>query len=116
MTETDPSKGESPEYTVSEAEAAMCLWEEVLAALSSGKGLDWAFARQLTEGTVVLRSHILDLAKPCHEAWTIAHQEGKGFDEPFDWEFVPWFLRNAVDEDGDLKPDWKDLAMKMGDR
>ena len=70
-------------------------------------------------GTANVRLHMIDFAEPCHEAWVLAHRDGDGFDAPFDWEFVPWFLAECLDwsEHGPgLKSDWRELATKLGEK
>ena len=112
-------------------EAAMCLWEEVLSNYhvivsrdDSERKDDSAKDQNLTYwwqgvGTACVRLHMIDFAEPCWAAWDLAHRDGDGFDAPFDWEFVPWFVHNCIDwtEGGpELKSDWCELATALGEK
>ena len=112
-------------------EAAMCLWEAVLSNFhvivsrdDSERKDDSARDQNIVYwwegvGTACVRLHMIDFAEPCHEAWVLAHRDGEGFDDPFDWEFVPWFVHNCIDwtEGGpELKSDWRELATKLGEK
>lgn len=87
-------------------EAALCIWESVL---ETGGYME-AFPDIGDIGVAEAREHCIDLASPCHQAWALAHDEGE-FDEPFDLEFVPWFLLYCVKSDGTLCPEWKDTTI-----
>lgn len=98
-------------------DAACCLWEEVL-SWTKGRNHNCTIYRE-DYGWANLRGDIIKLAGPCHEAWCNAHRNGHGYDNGFDWEFCPWFLANCVHWDHrygpNLKPDWRDLATKLGE-
>ena len=95
------------EYSESEVETAMCIWEwaleqdqaTTLTSLHMGVlsselrgSMDW---RRRLVGTAELRRECLDLAA-CLDA--DYHQAvAEGYDDAFDWEYVPWFMRNRVD-------------------
>ena len=108
-------------------EAALCLWEDVLSnyrIIVESKLIPMTkeanfFCWWQGTGAANVRLHMIDFAEPCHEAWVLAHRDGDGFDAPFDWEFVPWFVHNCIDwtETGpELKSDWRELATKLGEK
>ncbi len=61
-----------------------------------------------------------DYAEPCLEGWKLAHRDGDGFDAPFDWEFVPWFVHNCIIWDAmngpGLNLDWCNLCTTLGEK
>lgn len=74
-------------------EAAACLWEEALALLQKNDP-EWLEAQQ-SHGYSSLRYDVIQMARACHEDWLVA--EKAGYDDPFDWEFVPaWLAANVV--------------------
>ena len=113
-------------YSFDETYAAMCIWEEMCTPTLSDAGMPW---QDLIEGsgTGQMRHWIIeDLANACDTAWDRASQlreaefsawmvrkqehevRGEPFEEPrpndpgsFDWDFVPVWLRTAVDWSGD---------------
>lgn len=84
-------------------EAAMCAWEEIDQQTTSNakdKPDIWRRMTALREvvGTTTMRYHTGRIAEAICEAFKIAEHEAGGFyDEPFDWEFVPDFLKAALD-------------------
>jgi len=83
------------EYTDTEAETALCLWE----LICTGEGLTpetkAAFA-QLRErvGTAALRYYtLLELVNPCEAAWRYA-EDNEAQLEPYDWGHCPAFLND----------------------
>jgi hypothetical protein len=77
-------------YTEEQALAAMCLWEAVVAP-DSDDSAPWYDDREC-EGTCALRDRVLSLAPQCDSDWEFA-QANLGFDDSFDWEFAPQWLR-----------------------
>lgn len=91
-------------------DASMCAWEYVLSELSGGNN-KWTARRDL-EGTSALRHHVLNMAEVIHSAYGVAVKAG--FDESFDWEFVPEFLSRATDADCNLVRGWNEIAKLIG--
>jgi hypothetical protein len=91
-------------------DAAMCLWEAVLEYDL------WASTQMHTREK---REFCAKIARECHLGWMIAHADGDGFDDGFDWEFVPWFLRQCVAQ-GDmgvcLRTDWRETCAALRDQ
>lgn len=79
-------------------DAAMCAWEF---CLESDIFEFWPW------GAVDLRSRCALLAPFIHIGYMVA--DASGYDDAFDWEFVPWFMKTCVGltEGGhELTPDW----------
>lgn len=91
-------------------DASMCAWEYVLSELSGGNN-KWTARRDL-EGTSALRYHVLNMAEVIRSAYGVAVKAG--FDESFDWEFVPKFLSRATDADCNLVRGWNEIAKLIG--
>jgi hypothetical protein len=91
-----------------------CLWEEFLnQVLSDTPG----FRSEDTEaygGTQGMRLLVIGLIDHCEEAWQIALEHE--YDGPFDWEFVPWFMKECVTwPEGKVHADWKNrLGYMLG--
>lgn len=85
-------------------EAAVCLWE---ACLENTFQHYTRFRDQ--HGAAETRSRVITFAKQCEAAWKVAHEK-LGFDDPFDWEWCPRFLRVAVSEDFTLKFKYAEAA------
>lgn len=98
-------------YTENEVEAAMCLWEEcLLRQMNNDDELyNWLRGGELRcgEGAASARLQCILLAKDAEYSWRIAH-EHFGFDDSFDWEFVPLWLDHAMDltETHFITPQW----------
>lgn len=93
-------------------EIAQCLWEN---ASDFANGPLYAFRAQC--GTGELRSFLrkLEVLLACEEGWNIAKREA-GFDDSFDWEFCPWFLRECLEftrETAKLCEDWRERCAHM---
>jgi hypothetical protein len=112
----------SETYTLDHAHAAMCLWEEIIDPTLKDAGAPWAALREQV-GSAELRHMVLQrLAVACADAWQradAAHDaayttwaarkaECERMDIPFydappvgcdgfDYEFVPFWIRNCVD-------------------
>jgi hypothetical protein len=95
-------------------DAAMCLWEAVLEHEDI-----WQASRDAL-GIDEVRRFAAHIARTCLNGWGIAHADGDGFDDPFDWEFCPWFVRNCVADDdrGGLSIDtlWRRKCEALRDR
>ena len=107
------------------AYAALCVWEEMTNPTLAGAPEPWVEMRERI-GMAELRGKVLDLGAACDATWTRTYanhdiacaiwrqrqqeHEARGvpfFDGPpaepgaFDWEFVPFWIRNCVDWTGD---------------
>lgn len=99
-------------------DAAMCLWEAALDVWD----MDFAAMSALNDhrdnvGTVQMRYDLMALVEPLHVGWHI-HERAAGDDPlvPFDWSFVPWFLKTcAVVEDGTISVinGWEEACRKV---
>lgn len=60
------------------------------------------------EGAASARQQCIALAKDCDRSYHIAND--LGYDDLFDWEFVPRWVREAmrITEKHDLAPEWVD--------
>ena len=74
-------------------DAAVCLWEACL----DNNFQHYARFRE-DNGAAETRDRVVSFAKQCHDAWVIANEK-LGFQDPFDWEWCPRFLRLCVDDD-----------------
>lgn len=73
-------------------DAAMCLWEYCLNE-SPRQFSDYV----VVAGYCETRSRIAALAALCHQAYEVAREQG--YDNCFDWEFVPRWFDRCVEED-----------------
>ena len=94
-------------YSYNDVFAAMCIMEEIASPVSDGGGTPWEPYREQV-GTNQLREDIMQLVRPLTADWERAYaayeadETGRLKDPgPFDYEFVPVWLR--------LKVDWTDL-------
>ncbi len=71
---------------------AMCVWEWVLENKSSNKWLLQSFE---IDGYVEIRWKMLEIVRAVREVWPKAVEAG--YEDCFDWEFVPWFMEKCVD-------------------
>ncbi len=87
-------------YSHDEAEAAMCLWENALhRRIDDDDGLyDWLRGG---EGAACARDMCLRLAADIELAYKTAVDEG--FDDCFDWEFVPRWAEYAMEATMELR-------------
>ncbi|MER8582661.1 hypothetical protein NKG95_28825 [Mesorhizobium sp. M1423] len=82
-------------------EAAMCLWEAMLEVrMKEGTSqAAWAapiFARWDQWGTCEMRHDCIALAPIAERVWVAVRETGEEDDlVPFDWEFIPAFLRRV---------------------
>tara|TARA_R110002072_G_scaffold151470_1_gene300769 strand:- start:6333 stop:6884 length:552 start_codon:yes stop_codon:yes gene_type:complete len=87
-------------------DAAMSVWEAFVVSESDQEFPGLEVIRE-QHGMATAREFVANLALTVHVGWLIAHQNGRGFDDAFDWQFCPWFLRNCIDPVlGTLRPDW----------
>ncbi|MER9605379.1 hypothetical protein [Mesorhizobium sp. M0243] len=88
-------------FTEADCEAAMCLWEAMLVEYrEEGKpGHEWAepmHARWDQWGTSEMRHDCIALAPIAERVWQIVRETGEEDHlVPFDWEFIPAFLRRV---------------------
>ena len=76
---------------------AMILWECIEGQYRAGYFSE-AFK---AFGVCAMRIQALELVEPCRKAYQLAISVG--FDDPFDMDFVPWFLDNCVIETPELQ-------------
>lgn len=94
-------------------EAAACLWEAVLDELRDAPpGPLHRIAEDV--GMAELRRQVIELSETCNEAYEIASENG--YDYPFDWNFVPWFLDHVVVVGNNALhaiPGWRNLSKAL---
>lgn len=98
-------------------DSAMSLWEAVCTAQPASRLANHADPVRSINGTAYLRDRVGAIARACHIGWIAAHKGGNGYDDAFDWEFCPWFLRECCSWDDNalsLKPDWLDTCLALG--
>lgn len=78
------------------AETAMCLWEYFL----EDEPKNYVVYRE-TFGVVETRMRVLSWAEACDAAWKHA-VETRGYDGPFDWDFVPGWCNRCLNDDFEL--------------
>ena len=78
------------------AETAMCLWEYFL----EDEPKNYLEYRE-ENGACDTRMHVLSWAEACDAAWKHA-VETRGYDEPFDWHFVPTWCNRCLSDDFEL--------------
>ena len=86
---------------ITRADTALCAWE----AYCDHEDVQERFELFRDQyGTATLRELFLGQIAPLlDKAWDATAEEDRL--EPFDWEFVPWFLRECIecDRDGNIK-------------
>lgn len=90
-------------------EAACCIWEEMIDQFRRAQGEKFA---HFPGGFASARSWAYNQAETVHMAWEIAQLAG--FNDAFDWEFVPAFLERAYDDKWQLRPNWREIAREIG--
>lgn len=83
-------------FTTLHMEAALCLWEAMLESRDKLADLDEAWNRR---GTVEMRHCAIQLAPAVGAVWDSMTEEEQEACIPYDWEFVPLFLRCLTWED-----------------
>lgn len=113
---------DSPFYSKDEVDAALCLWEECLQRLflarteAKRNHQDWTEAQEAEplwnwlrggEGAANAREMCIYLCKDIEYSYQVARDE-LGFDDSFDWEFVPRWADVAMEvtETQLLTPKW----------
>lgn len=96
------------------AEVALALWE---CLLESPDDYPEIARLRTVVGTAEIRSMFANpvILAACNKGWRAA--QDNGFDEPFDWEFCPLFLRDCVGvSDGYLvlRDDWESRCCEIG--
>ncbi len=81
-------------YTLSECEAAMCMWEAVTDAIMKGCPMHNAFI-DASEGTASARLVVMGWAADCCAEFDKAQSEGVAL-EPFDWEHCPAYVQGKL--------------------
>lgn len=88
----------------------MCLWEFVLADLGTrGPSPYGDFLSQ--NGTAGLRERIASFAPSCDAAYAYAVQ--LGYDDAFDWEFVPRFMSLCITEGLEVRENWRGMIEQL---
>jgi hypothetical protein len=77
---------------------AMCIWE---ALLEDRCHLGFEYSKEQV-GWAQTRSIAGEFAEPCNEAWEYAHKH-LGYDDSFDWDWVPRFMTHCVNQEFQLK-------------
>ena len=82
-------------YTYDHLEAAACMWEHVLEQIQRHKGgvNPWLEYRE-AYGVAALREKVISHAPTLDEKYREA--VANGYDEAFDWEFVPQYMEDHV--------------------
>lgn len=101
-------------YDEAEVDAALCLWEECINRQWRGDNrlFDWLRGG---EGVASARDMCILWGPDLEVCWKIAH-EHFGFDDSFDWEFVPRWASLAMEltEEHHITPVWlKWMAYKV---
>ena len=81
-------------YTADDMDAALCIWEYSLMCQGQDDEsvFDWLRGG---EGAASARQQCIELAKDCDESYQVALK--LGYDTSFDWEFVPRWVRQAME-------------------
>jgi len=91
---------------------AMCIWE---ALLETRDHPGFEYSKEQV-GWAVTRSIAGVFAEPCNDAWEYAHDH-LGYDDSFDWDWVPRFVKLCVTDEFQLKfADAKTAAETVMDR
>lgn len=105
-----------------EIEAAMCLWEafDAMTLNTAPSGIFTTFRENY--GSAESRSQMAHLIEPMlmvRAAFDADDWHMSGLDS-YDWDFVPWFLKNCVNASEGygnpfftLKPDWREICKKQ---
>lgn len=106
-------------YTEIQMEAAQCIWEAVLEDLMDYREDTPINRFRSTVGTPELRAQLrnLDILKACDDGWFMLEQNGTQDKMiPYDWEYVPFFVRNCLDWEYaentgtiSLFPNWREI-------
>lgn len=99
--------------TFDEVDAMLCVWEDILDTIRSDNVSEWhesVRARFRDIGASEMRRFAMKLGKLCEAAWVSLTDEEQEVCAPFDWEFVPTFLR-VLDFDNP-EEDARSLALK----
>lgn len=84
----------------------MCLWEYCLNETPA------QFTERIViEGYATTRALVSGLAAPCHQAYEIARDQG--YDDSFDWEFVPRWFDRCVEGDMTVNCDPAEAAARV---
>ena len=77
---------------------AMCIWE---ALLGTDHHLGFEYSKEQV-GWAATRSYAAEFAEPCNDAWEYANKH-LGYDDSFDWDWVPLFIKNGISDEFQLK-------------
>jgi hypothetical protein len=81
-------------WTECQIDAALCLWEYALSCKVEKDLSVFNWMGGDSGGTAFARQICIELAKNCDRSYHIAHD--LGYDDCFDWEFVPCWVREAM--------------------
>lgn len=95
------------QFGIDELADAMCMWEHVHSKLklsgAARRSNKW-LGRVNSAGVVAARYHVASLLPALNAGYDVA--ANAGFDEAYDWEFVPWFLEECTDDLCELHADY----------
>lgn len=93
-------------FTRLHVEAALCIWEDMLAAytehgrsdnakpMDDGQHAIFASAWE-NHGSVEMRHAAINLGAPACATWDAIPQDDQELFAPYDWEFIPWFVNQV---------------------
>lgn len=94
-------------------ESAMCIWEWALEQIRSD-GNSTIQKKLFRCGASQLRHYLLQLADDMDRAFKVAQK--LGYDDPFDWEFVPAVMSYLTDTCHTFSPNntnWQDATLHV---
>lgn len=92
------------------AEASLCLWEAMLEDRHPIPDLDKIWTEQ---GTVTMRHYAIGLADEVLATWDLLTEDQQQDLIPYDWEFVPAFLKHVDWSTGRPIADPVQIAQKL---
>lgn len=101
-------------YDFDAVEASMCVWEYLFDDTDDQGELAF-FYGACDGGMPELRRLVIELGPDFHAAWEVAHADGEGFDDPFDWEFIPRLVQEIRRANVTFQEVDRDLLVAMGD-
>lgn len=92
-------------YEEAEVEAAMCIWEHALFLRLQDDDTVYDWLRG-GEGAASARQMSIELCRDLETSYQVAVE--RGYDDSFDWEFTPRWLKLAMEitEENDLTAGW----------
>ena len=95
MPKRDPAPAPELEFSYEHLEAAACMWEHVLEQLRPRNPVQtpWHEYRE-AYGMANLRERVILHSRELERHYQEARENG--YDQPFDWEFVPKYMEDHV--------------------